>query len=154
MPTNTSPVIAISAGTLILVVLGSIYTFGALTPYIASYLHYHNDPTSNTALSVLFTAALVCTNLGQIASSALSKKFSNRVLCLASVTLISGAVFAVSFLQNFIGYIFFYGLIYGFSIGIGYVPPMKNAYLHLPHRKGLVAGICMSGFGLGSVLFN
>jgi len=57
-------------------------------------------------------------------------------------------------MKTFVGFVIFYGFSYGFSIGIGYFPPLKNCYLHLPHRKGLCAGICMSGFGLGSALFN
>lgn len=154
MAIQTSPIVAITSGTVVLLVLGSIYTFGALTPYIASYLYYYGDPTSTTALSILFTAALIFTNLGQIASSALSAKLSNRALCFIAIFCISGSIFIVSFLKTFISYVIFYGMIYGFSIGIGYLPPVKNAYLHLPNRKGLVAGICMSGFGLSSVIFN
>ena len=30
---------------LIMVVIGSLYCFGALSPYIASYLHYHGSPS-------------------------------------------------------------------------------------------------------------
>lgn len=57
-------------------------------------------------------------------------------------------------MQTFTGFVVFYGVCYGFSIGIGYFPPLKNCYLHLPNRKGLCSGICMSGFGLGSAIFN
>ena len=57
-------------------------------------------------------------------------------------------------MKNFVGILIFYGCCYGVSIGIGYFPPIKNCYLHLPSRKGLCSGICLSGFGLGSAIFN
>ena len=30
-------------GTIIMLVIGSLYTFGTLTVYISSYLHFYND---------------------------------------------------------------------------------------------------------------
>lgn len=79
---------------------------------------------------------------------------SNRKLCSAAVVGVAASVFISSFMESFIGYVFFYGITYGLSIGFGYFPPVKNAYLHLPNRKGLCSGVCMSGFGLGSAIFN
>lgn len=66
----------------------------------------------------------------------------------------SSVVYVASYLDSFVEFVLFYGVLYGFSIGIGYYPPLKNCYLHLPNNKGFCAGVCMSGFGLGSALFN
>jgi MFS family permease len=142
------------SGTLALIVFGSIYTFGALTPYISSYLYYQKDETSSAAMSILFTLTLVVISVGVAISSMFLTSISNRILCMAAVLGMSASVFVASFMTTFAGYVFFYGVCYGFSIGIGYFPPLKNCYLHLPKQKGLCAGICMSGFGLGSALFN
>lgn len=87
-------------------------------------------------------------------SALVLNKFSNKLLCIIAVLGMSSAVFFVSFMENFIGFVAFYGVMYGLFIGIGYLPPLQNAYLHLPTRKGLCSGICMSGFGLGSAIFN
>lgn len=146
--------VALASGTLLLIVLGSLYTFGTITPYISSYLYYHNDETSSTALSILFTLAVILINVGQVLSSYLQSRLSNRLQCMLSIILLSATIFASSYMVSFIGYIFFYGVLYGLAIGIGYLVPIKNGYLHLPNRKGLVAGVCMTGFGLGSVIFN
>lgn len=43
MAINIEAVMALAGGVLTLIVLGSIYTFGALTPYIASYLYHKGD---------------------------------------------------------------------------------------------------------------
>lgn len=37
-------VVSVIGATLIMISVGSLYTFGSLTPYIASYLHYHLEP--------------------------------------------------------------------------------------------------------------
>lgn len=133
---------------------GSIYTFGALIPYISSYLYYAGNPTSSTSLSILFTLTIIMINVGVGISSTFLYKISNRILCACAIIGVGVSVFTVSFMTSLIGFIVFYGVFYGFSIGIGYYPPVKNTYLHLPDRKGLCAGICYSGFGLGSVIFN
>jgi OFA family oxalate/formate antiporter-like MFS transporter len=154
MSVKAEAVVAVSAGFLTMLVFGSIYTFGALTPYISSYLYYHEDATTSTALSILFTSTLFLINVGTFISTMFLSHVSNRLLSILAVVAMSSSVFISSFMTKFVGYIFFYGLTYGFSIGVGYFPPVKNAYLHLPTKKGICSGIIMSGFGLGSALFN
>lgn len=39
-------------------------------------------------------------------------------------------------------------------MGIGYACPMRNMFKYFPNRKGLCSGICLAGFGLGSIFFN
>lgn len=145
---------AVGGGVLTLIVLGSIYTFGALTPYISSYLYYQGDETSNTAMAILFTLTMIMISIGVTISNMALYKTPNRIICIIAVVGLSASVFISSFMKTFAGYVSFYGLIYGFFIGIGYYPPVKNAYLHLPNRKGLCSGICMAGFGFGSAIFN
>jgi MFS family permease len=154
MGINTEAIIALASGTLTLIVLGTIYTFGALTPYISSYLYYQNDPTTSAALSLLITITFVTVNLGVALSTIFFSNISNRIQCIIAVIGVSGSVFAASFMTNFVGILIFYGCCYGVCIGMGYFPPVKNCYLHLPSRKGLCSGICMCGFGLGSAIFN
>jgi hypothetical protein len=81
-----------------MLILGSVYTFGALTPYIASYLFYHNRETTNTALSLIFTLALTFQNFGLTFSTIfLPKYLSYRVICLTSIFGMSTFVFISSF---------------------------------------------------------
>ena len=147
-------VVALVSGTVVLVVLGSLYTFGSLTPYIYSYLYYQHSEVSLVALSVLFTTAIIMINVGMALSTSFLQRFSNQRVCVFSIVCVSLAVFVSSFMTTFAGFVVFYGVIYGASIGIGYLAPVKNAYSHLPSRKGLCAGVCMSGFGFGSFIFN
>lgn len=151
---DNKAILALGSGFLTLMVFGSIYTFGALTPYISSYLYYKGDETSSTALSLLFTSTLLLINVGITISVMVFSSVSNRILCIIAVTGMSSAVFVSSFMTTFVGYVLSYGIMYGVFIGFGYFQPVKNAYLHLPDKKGLCSGVCMSGFGLGSAIFN
>jgi len=154
MSLTPKSVLILASGFLTMLVFGSIYTFGALTPYISSYLYYHNDPTSSTTLSLLFTLTHIFINFGTFICTTYLTNLPNRLLCIIAILGMSSCVFAVSFVDKFIGFAILYGFAYGSCIGVGYFVPTRNAYLHLPNRKGLCSGVIMSGFGLGSALFN
>ena len=154
MTIKSSQLVALISGTAVLLVLGSLYTFGAIIPYISSYLYYQGHDVSSLQLSIVFTLAIIMINFGMPLGSIMSKYWSSRIICLVSVTCLSIVVFITSFLTSFIPFVIFYGIMNGLSIGFGYISPIKNAYTHFPNRKGFCAGICMSGFGFGSVIFN
>lgn len=44
---TAAAVLSLVGGTLIMMVIGSLYTFGALAPYIASFLHYRGSPDTH-----------------------------------------------------------------------------------------------------------
>ena len=153
MPT-ISQVTSLVSGVLVLIVLGSLYTFGAITPYISSYLYYQGEDVSTLQTSITFTLAVVMLNVGMPLATFAGRYLSNRIICIISVCCLSGVVLITSFLTNFVLYVLIYGILNGLSIGFGYIAPVKNAYTHFPDRKGFAAGVCMSGFGFGSVIFN
>ena len=47
------------------------------------------------------------------------------------------------------GFIFF-----GFGIGIGYYPILKNSWKYFPEKKGLITGIVLCAFGLSPFIFT
>ena len=47
-----------------------------------------------------------------------------------------------------------YGLFSGVGTGITYMIPLVCAYKYFPHRKGLITGIIVGSYGLGSSIFN
>lgn len=153
MPTY-SQVNSLVGGISVLIVLGSLYTFGAIIPYISSYLYYKGEDVSSLQLSIVFTLAIIMINFGMPIGSYASQYLSNRVLSIISIISLSAVVFITSYLTTFIMFTLIYGILNGLSIGFGYMSPLKNAYTHFPNRKGFCAGVCMSGFGFGSVIFN
>ena len=47
-----------------------------------------------------------------------------------------------------------YGLLFGLGIGIAYVGPLSCAMRWMPRWKGVMAGLVLSGFGLGALVFD
>lgn len=140
-----SQIIALFAGFMVMLVNGSLYVYGTMTPYIITFLHYkgkiphYAGATSLTIsdLSIILTIAVVFTNVGIFASNFKIITFSNRLTSLFSVLGISLAMLILSFAEHFAFYVIIYGCLYGFFIGYGYMAPLKNCYDHLPNRKGM-----------------
>lgn len=60
-------VTSLIGGTIVMIVIGSLYTFGTFTSYIASYLHYHDNPEVQTVnISLVFPFLLTFMNVGVI----------------------------------------------------------------------------------------
>ena len=93
-------------------------------------------------------------NVGMPVGAYAHGRISNRAICFISTSILSFSTFIASFVTNFILFMIFYGILIGFAIGLGYIAPVRNGYTHFPNRKGFCAGICISGFGFGSILFN
>jgi hypothetical protein len=135
---------ALVAGFTVMLVQGSMYVYGTLTPYIVTYLHYQGKAIQYqgdydlkiSSLSIIMTIAIICTNLGIFLSQFKIVSFSNRITALISGLGIALSVFLLSFAKSVPVYILLYGVMFGVCIGYGYMAPLKNCYEHLPNRKG------------------
>ena len=77
-----------------------------------------------------------------------------KLLCFIGTTGFALTTLVSSFMKNFLGYCIFYGGFAGLLVGLAYLVPFKNCYSYFPDRKGMCAGICMMGYGFGSLIYN
>lgn len=63
------------------------------------------------------------------------------------------AVFLVSFVTSYIGYVMLYGFGFGLTSGIMYLVPLNTGF-KFPIKKGYVSGIIIAGYGFGAFFFN
>ena len=56
--------------------------------------------------------------------------------------------------QNFYSFLCLFAIGLGFSNGLTYTVPMHHGWLWFPNRPGLVSGIIIGGFGMGSFIFD
>lgn len=63
-------------------------------------------------------------------------------------------VLVASFMKNLFTFSLFYGVFFGFFVGIAYMAPFKNTYAYYPNKKGLCSGVCMMGYGIGAFVYN
>ena len=60
-------VLAVVGAVLIMIDVGSLYTFGTLTPYITSYLHYHKNPdVAIIDVNIINPISFFCMPVGMI----------------------------------------------------------------------------------------
>ena len=63
-------------------------------------------------------------------------------------------IFLASLATKFWVFIVLYGTMSGIGMGITYMIPLVCCYEYFPKRKGLITGIILGSYGLGSSIFN
>ena len=84
----------------------------------------------------------------------LQKRYNNRLILLGGAILCISGVFISSFLKTRVAFIFFYGILFGFGVGLSYFIPLMCGWEWLPNNRGFVSGIVVGGFGFGSFFFG
>lgn len=75
------------------------------------------------------------------------------------VALIGGVLLGLGYIlasftgPDFIGKLFFLGVMAGAGIGLAYVVPIATAVKWFPDKKGLVSGLAVAGFGFGAFIW-
>ena len=87
------------SATIIMITLGSLYTFGAIIPYLSSYLYYQGHETSQTTLSIVYTMAVVMMNVGMFINAYLTRCLSNKAICGISLLLLALSILITSFME-------------------------------------------------------
>ena len=96
--------------------------------------------------------------LGHMSLNPVSAYFYPKVgptilIIIGSIVALTG-IFVSTYASTFSQFTFLYGIFYGVGIGISYMAPLMCGWEHYPHRKGLVSGIVIGGFGFGSFIFD
>lgn len=76
------------------------------------------------------------------------------LLTIACVFGLSMVVASVMLAQSFFQFTIIFGVGYGFCNGIAYTVPLKICWDIYPEQKGMVSGVIICGFGVGSFIFS
>ena len=134
---------------LIQLALGSLYSWGTLTVFLSPFLGV------KPAVSVFtFGIAIIAFAITMTQAGALVKKVGPQKTVLIGGIVIAIGVFASAGMNNLVGIMITYGLLFGLGIGIAYVVPIAVANRWFPDKKGLITGLAVAGFGAGSFIFN
>ena len=138
--------------------LGTIYTYGNLSPYITSYIRNQSSPHDLRigTTSLVYAFAVISQGVSMFLGGWLDHKIGPRITTMAGGLVMSGGVmlsyFAIKL--SFWMFTFTYGVMFGLGLGVSYIGPLACAVRWLPKWKGFASGFVMSGFGLGAVLFT
>ena len=131
---------------------GSVYITGVISTYIVSY---YRIPADDHIVADLLPFCLFINMFFMPIGSHLAQKNVNpRLLILIGGCVAFPCFFIASFMKSFTGYAIFY--VFGFAInqGMVYMVPVHHGWLWFPNNPGLVSGIILGGFGLGSLIFD
>lgn len=142
---------------LINLTLGTFYSIGNLTPYMASYMRENGNPNVTTEHGTWITATFL---LGQgsfiIVGSYIEQYYNSRTACIFGCTIHCLSTFLTmkAIKLNFLAVTLIYGFGSGLGCGSAYVASIIAAQKWFPARKGVFTGVIVAGFGFGGLIFT
>ncbi|GGL50968.1 L-lactate MFS transporter [Sporolactobacillus putidus] len=140
----------ILAGTVIVMIgLGTIYTWSLFNQPLGDKFGWNVGAVATT-----FSIMSFALSLSTLSASKIQEKFGIRGLLILSA-IGMGTGLALSSLASALWMLYIAaGILVGASNGIAYMTTLSNAIQWFPERKGLVSGIAIGAYGIGSVLFK
>ncbi|MDR4925945.1 OFA family MFS transporter [Peribacillus simplex] len=137
-------------GTIIIQIgLGTIYTWSLFNQPLADKFGWKLSSVAITFSITSFALALATLFAGR-----LQEKWGlRRLIALAGLVLGAGLV-ASSFASSLMVLYITAGIVVGFADGLAYITSLSNLIKWFPERKGLISGISVSAYGMGSLLFK
>ncbi|CAG5135272.1 unnamed protein product [Candidula unifasciata] len=145
-------------GILIHLSLGTLYTFGNISPYLTSYMRRYGSAPSLTYTECAWIYALASMGQGvsMMAGGVLERFIGPKLTVLLGGWCMSLGVLLTFFSvkHSFALTVVTYGAVFGFGVGIAYAIPLGCVMRWFPKWKGLVNGVVVAGFGGGAFIFN
>lgn len=137
-------------GVIVLVFAGLIYAWSVLaTPIAAEFTEW-----SKAQLSLTFTIAMALFCLGGLVGGLLANRVNVRInVWAAAVLFLLGFILASKTQSLAILYVGF-GVLGGFASGLAYNAVMSTMSKWFPDKQGLISGILLMGFGIGSFIIG
>ncbi len=137
-------------GTLIAqLVLGSIYTWSLFNQPL---VHEFGWPLGKVALTFAFTTVFLA--IGASCSSWFERTFGIRRTLIGTALLLCVGLVLAGRAESLTQLYLTAGVMVGFANGVGYMMTLTNMIRWMPERKGLISGLSISAYGLGSFVFK
>ena len=136
-------------GVVLLLFLGLIYAWSVFRVPLEKEFGWTKAQSSTT-----FSISMMMFCLGGLVSGIITRKRGPRfTLTICAICLAIGFV-ASSHVNSLLGIYVTYGCFCGFGVGLGYNASISTLVGWFPDKQGLVSGISLMGFGLGSMLLG
>lgn len=139
-----------AVGVLVLLFAGLVYAWSVL----ASPIKVFFPEWSSAKLSFTFTLCMMFFCLGGLLNGILSEKITPKITLKISAVLFISGFFLSSRAESIITLYIGYGILSGFASGLAYNSIMGNITKFFPDCPGLISGVLLMGFGVGSFLIG
>ncbi len=154
VPDTQNRWLVVFAAVVLNLTLGALYSWPVFSSFLLKALA-SDAQWNNFQTQLVFSMATVFLAVGVITAGRLSERYPPRTLIRVSALftgggyILGGALPLVPVVVTAT-----IGVMVGFGIGMAYALPISLAAKWFPDRKGLVTGLAMAGFGVGSVLWS
>ena len=137
------------AGVVVLLFAGLIYAWTVLASPIAASTGWNTG-----SLSLTFTIAMSFFCIGGFVGGLVNKKINVRINVWAAAALFLIGFFIASKATTLVVLYIGFGILSGFASGLAYNAVMSTISKWFPDKQGLISGILLMGFGLGSFIIG
>ncbi len=141
--------LVVVAGVIIMLCLGVAYSWGVFVKPIETELGWSRAQIS-LAVSILLLVFSAFMSIGGVLETKIGP---SRTVTIAGM-LMAIAWIGSSFAHTPLSLYLFYGLCGGIATGLSYIPAVSCGIQWYSHKKGLITGIIIFGFGFGSALLS
>jgi MFS family permease len=127
--------------------LGVLYSWSVFAKALVDQLHW-----TKTNASLPYTIAIIVFAVFMVPAGRITDKWGPRIVITVGGIFAGGGMILASLGQSLSLLVVAFGILVGIGIGMGYAAATPAAGKWFgPHKKGLISGIVVAGFGLGSV---
>jgi MFS family permease len=140
------------AGTVVMVVLGTVYSWSIFTnPLVAAY------NWSTQEVSLTFELAIFFLGIGAVVGGRWQDKVGPKTVTIVGMVLWGLGVMLAGLGTGSLGKNWLYltySIIGGFGNGMAYITPVSMVTKWFPDKRGLASGMVVMGFGIGAFLYS
>ncbi|SDE56793.1 MFS transporter, OFA family, oxalate/formate antiporter [Priestia aryabhattai B8W22] len=129
--------------------LGTIYTWSLFNQPLVNKFNWELSSVAITFSITSFALAFATLFAGK-----LQEKWGIRKLIALSGFLLGLGLMLTSQVSSLLMLYLLAGVIVGFADGTAYITSLSNLIKWFPNRKGLISGVSVSAYGLGSLVFK
>lgn len=137
-------------GVIVLLFAGLVYAWSVLSQPIAQEF----TDWSKAQLSMTFTITMILFCIGCLVGGMLSGKISSKINVWVSGVLFLAGFLIASQAQSLAVLYLGFGIFAGFASGLAYNAVMSTMMAWFPDKSGLISGVLLMGFGIGSFIIG
>lgn len=142
-------IIILFGAILMQICVGAIYSWTLFNEALHAKFHWEISDILITYSLTIFVFAFTTMFSGRLLD-----KYGSKIIGTIGGILYGGGVMLTSTADSLPELYLFYGVIAGIGVGFVYVCPLTTCIKWFPNKKGLVTGIVIGAFGLGSLVFK
>lgn len=136
-------------GVVLLLAMGLVYAWSIFVPPLVAEFGWQ---PSKTSMGFTLLMSMFC--IGGVLTGFLVKKFPAGFVVFLSAILVGGGFYLSSTVQGLAGLYLFFSVMVGLGSGMTYNAVLSTILKWFPEKIGLVSGLLMMGFGLGSFILS